>query len=327
MRRRSLLLAGAAGALLSAGRALAQHPGRIYRVGVLFGGGAEDSQLYLSALSERLSSYGFVEGRNLRFDHRIGHSGYTFDRNPASELLAAKPDALVAVLPVATQALQSVTATVPIIFAWVDEPVASRFVQSYAKPGGNITGVTNRFGELLVKRLELARDLLPGVKRVAVTYFASARYLIHAPPLRRAAAQLGIELIEIDIHTSWDQSVERAVSGGAEVIIPYAVFKAFGYGNHGKMVIRAALERLIPVIFAGAEMVEAGGLMSYGTNIVDDLRRGADLLARVLRGEEPAHIPVDQAARFELAVNLKTARAMGLTIPQSILLRANTVIE
>ncbi len=325
--RRQFLIA--TGALLAAPRTgRAQQPGRTYRLVALFGGGTDGIQLYRSALSERLSTHGFVEGRNLRIDHRAGHFAYAGGGDPRSELLAMKPDALFTLLPNATQAAQTVTRTVPIVFAWVADPVALGIVQSYANPGGNITGVTNRFGVLLVKRLELAHDLLPGVKRVAAIGYESSPYTLFSPPLRRAAAQLGIDLIEVDVSSrGWDYGVERAALRGAEVIVPVIRFTEAGRRGDGKLVVRAAAKRRIPVIFAGAEMVEAGGLMSYGTNLVDEVRRGADLLARVLKGEKPANLPVDQAARFELVVNLKTAKAIGITIPQSIMLRADRVIE
>ena len=310
--RRQFLIAATASFVAQFARA--QQPGRTYRVGALFSGDAEAMQLYRSALSERLSTRGFVEGRNLRIEHRSSGFGTAEAQNAVTALLALKPDALFILLVSGTRAAQSVTRTVPIVFAWVTDPVGSGLVQSYARPGGNITGVTNRYVELVVKRLEFARELVPGVKRVAVPWAVGLRYEEVAPPFRSAAKQLGIDLIEVDYRSAED-SVAFAAQRGAEVIIPFGQFAQSSYGAFGKQMARAALERRMPVIFAGSEMVEAGGLMSIGTNSVDDVHRGADLLARVLKGEKPANLPVDQAARFELAVNLKTARAIGLTIP------------
>ena len=322
--RRQFLIA--AGALLAAPRiGRAQQPGRTYRVGALFAGDSETRQLLRSALTERLSTHGFVEGGNLRIEYRFGFVGTTTNQNAVTALLAVKPDALFTVWTLPTQAAQRLTSTVPIVFTLVVDPIGSGLVQSYARPGGNVTGVTTRFAELFVKRLEFARELLPGVKRVAVTGAWGERYRLLVPPFRSAAKQLGVDLIEVDYRSAED-SVEFAARGGAEVIIPFDAF-AHGLRASGEQMVRAALERRMPVIFAGAEMVEAGGLMSYGTNTVDDVHRGAALLARVLKGEKPADIPVDQAARFELAVNLKTAKAIGVTIPHSIMLRADRVIE
>jgi len=324
MERRHFLIA--TGALLAAPRtSRAQQSGRSYRVGVVFGGGAVQLQLYRSALSERLSTHGFITGENLRIEYRFSRGGYSFGENPVRELLALKLDAFFTLLSQATKAAQTATRTVPIIFVWVADPVASGFVQSYAHPGGNITGVSNRFIELAVKRLDLARELVPNAKRVAVTYIVTPRY--ERLELRRAAEKLGMDLIELNLFESETDIVDRAMSDGADVIIPFDQFSALGYSAHGEQLVRSAFERRIPVIFAGRKMVELGGLMSYGTNLVDGVRRGADMLARVLKGEKPADLPVDQAARFELTVNLKTAKAIGLAIPPSILIRADRVIE
>jgi putative ABC transport system substrate-binding protein len=319
-RRRFLF---AAGGLLAA-PTFAQQSSRVYTVGVLFGLGAESMGIYRAALVERLAGHGYVEHRNLRVEARAAHLGTS--ATEVDELIRLQPDALLTCTTFATQTAQAVAGTTPIVFAWVADPVASKFVETYARPGGNITGVTNRFGELVVKRLELAHDLLPGAKRVAVVGVESPLYRFFASPMRRAAGQLGVELTELPAY-DWEASVEQAKTAGAAAIIVFAHFSAGGMQAIGKTVVKAALRERIPVIFAEAELVEAGGLVSYGTNPVDDIRRAADLLARVLKGEDPATIPVDQAARFELAVNLQTAKAIGITIPQSILLRADRVIE
>jgi len=278
---------------------------------------------YREALVERLAKHGFVEQRNLRVEARTGHFGYS---NSARELVALKPDALLTCTAIGTLDAKSVAGEIPIVFAWVADPVGSNFVQSYARPGGNITGVTNRFGELLFKRLELAHELLPSARRIAVINPESPLYRGLAVPMRRAAEKLGVELVEQPAY-DWARSVEQAKAAGATAVIPIADFTALGMRLSGEAVVKAALEHRVPVIFSGIEMVEAGGLASYGTNLVDDIRRAADLLARVLEGARPATIPVDQAARFELALNLKTAKAIGITIPQSILVRADRVIE
>ena len=321
--RRKFLFA--AGGLLAT-PVIAQQSSRVYRVGVLLGGGAEPMATYRAALVERLAEHGFVEHRNLRIEARIGAVSGVDDRARVRELVALKPDALLTCLTRGTLAAKEVAGSIPIVFTWVADPIAAKFVQSYARPGGNITGVTNRFGELLVKRLELAHELLPGAKRVAVLGVVNVVYPLLSPRLRRAAEQLGVELAEFNV-IDWGSSVEQAKVGGAAAVIPFAQFAAQGMRVSGESVVAAELEHRVPVIFAGSEMVEAGGLISYGTNIVDDVRRAADLLAQVLKGASAATLPVDQAARFELVVNLKTAKAMGIAIPQSILLRADRVIE
>lgn len=318
--RRDFLLA--AGGLLVA-PAFARQSSRVYTVGVLFGGAEESMAIYRAALVKRLAKHGFVEHRNLRIEARTSHFGFS---NTVRELVALKPDALLSCTTIGTLDAKGAAGSTPIVFAWVPDPTAAEFVHSYARPGGNITGVTNRFGELLIKRLELAREMFPTARRVAVSGFPVGEYGRLVAPLRRAAETLGVELVEFPPY-DWGACVEQAKAAGAAALIPIIQFTANGLHVSGEAVIKAAFEHRVPVIFAGAEMVEAGGLVSYGTNLVDDIRRAADLLARVLKGADPATIPVDQAARFELVVNLKTAKAIGITIPRSIVLRADRVIE
>ncbi len=285
-------------------------------------------ELYRTALRERLASHGFVEGRNLHIDAR-GAGYFHEDRDTVRAMVAAKADAIFTCSAGATEAALAATKSVPIVFTWVGDPVASGIVKSYAKPGGNVTGVSTRFQELTIKRLELAHELLPRAKRVAVVWFTagytgSEVFAGIAPDLRRTAAQLGIELLEIEAK-GWDAVFNEVVKAGAEAVLPFAWFGDSPVS--GEVVVRHANRLRIPTVFADAEMVDRGGLISWGTNLVDDLRRGADLLARVLKGAKPADLPVDQAARFEMVLNLKTAKAIGLAIPQTVLLRADRVIE
>jgi len=299
----------------------------MYRIGALFGGGAETAQRYRAAFVDRLASHGFVEGKNLEI--RYGPPTPTFSDSEqfVTAILALEPDAIFTCYTSATRGAQSATRTVPIVFSWVADPIVAKLVQSYAHPGGNITGVSTRWGELLVKRLELAHELLPNARRVAITWASGAQYERLAPPLRSTAKRLGIELIELGAPSGWEDSVARAANQGAEAVVPPVWFGIPGLREEGELMVRSALKHRMPVIFGGAEMVEAGGLVSYGTDVIVSLRRGADLLARVLRGERPADLPVDQTARFELVLNLRTAKAIGLKIPPSILLRADRVIE
>jgi putative ABC transport system substrate-binding protein len=331
-RRRFLI---AASALLAAGRTLAQQPGRQYRVGVLLGGGQEGMRRYTAALSGQLARLGFIQNQNLLIDvSPTGAFTGSFQQEEAlsavRELLERGPDALFTCLTLATRAAQKATQTVPVVFAWVSDPMAAGLVRSYSHPGGNITGVSNRFGELLIKRLELARELVPGIKRIAVIGYGTLGgpmgYEIFVRPLRSAASRAGIELLEF-VERPWVELVEQAAHEGAGAVIPVTVFAAEGDRLGGELVIGKARERRLPVIFAGAEMVEAGGLISYGTNLVDGIRRGADLLARVLQGTKPTDIPVDQTARFEMVLNLSAVKAIGLKIPASIMVRADRIID
>jgi len=322
-RRETLAALAALGAAPLALRA--QQPGRRYRIGILLPL-AEGAALRLPVIREHLAAQGFVEGRNLALDVRYART----DANAARDLVALKPDAIFAVAAAATHAAQAETKTVPIVFAWVPDPVLSGFVKDYARPGGNITGVSSRDYELAAKRLELLRDLLPAAKRVAVAGGlwdpASQTALRFA---RQAAQRLGFELIDWS-RTDWDweNEVQAAAAAGAQamfVLNSYAI--RIGDRFEAESAIRAAARFRMPAVFADTETVGMGALMSYATNLNDDLKRAIDLIVQILKGRSPSDIPVEQASRFELAVNLKTAKALGLKIPQSILLRADRVIE
>jgi putative ABC transport system substrate-binding protein len=328
MKRRALLVGGAASAALAATQGLAQRPARSYRIGVLIPMTPEMGDKYLLVLRDRLARHGFIEGRNLRIDAQFVRYGTRPNIEAARELLALKPDAIFACSTLVTQEVQAASATVPIVFAWVSDPVVSRIVKDYAKPGGNATGVTNRFFEITAKRLDLIRELLPAAKRVAVMTGVFDAVLEAAMVFaERAARQLGLELIRVATKGDWSKGIQTSLSARANTILVVTPFAIFGLRSWAEEVIRQSVTRRIPAVYAETETVEMGGLISYATNLSDDLRRGADLLARVLRGERPADLPVDQASRFELAVNLKTARAIGLAMPQSLVLRADRVIE
>jgi putative ABC transport system substrate-binding protein len=310
---------------------MAQQSGRTYRVGAIFGGGAANMTRYRSALLEQLARHGFVEGRNLVIDVRSGVEIYEWDRNAARELIAAKADALFTCLTRVTQAAQAESQALPIVFTWVSDPIEARLVKAYSRPGGNVTGVTNRFGELLPKRLELVRDLIPSAKRVAVVGSVGSRVYEAASlfgTLKKAAEQLGFELVMgLATPGGWQTELNVAIKTGIDAVIPFTNFAATGELVSGEEIVRYLHKHRIASVFAESEMVEQGALMSYGTNLIDDVKRGADLLVKVLKGSRPADLPVDQASRFELAVNMNTAKALGVTIPQSILVRADRVIR
>jgi putative ABC transport system substrate-binding protein len=322
-RRRILLLAAGAFGLAGPAGVWAQQIARSRRVGLLLPTERLAAER-LALVRERLARNGFVEGRNLAIDMRSPASWTEASWQAAvGSVLALKPDVLLTTTTLLTRAAQAATTSVPIVFTWVGDPVASGIVKEYGRPGGNATGVSLRYFELTAKRLELLRELLPAARRVA----ALSR-VWDDPPIaiawrnaQAAAGRLGIELLRLDIRIFPPKEVE------ADAFLILDPFGVFGVGSAMKAVIRYTVEQRIPAIFADTESVEAGGLMSYATNLHGDLRRGADLAARVLRGAKPAELPVDQASRFELAVNLGTARSMGVRIPQPLLLRADRVIE
>ncbi len=318
MRRRDFVAAGLAAPLL----ARAQRTDRRYRLGVLLPVDTSGPN-HLPVIRERLAALGFVEGRNIEIDVRYART----DPDAAQELLARKPDALLAATDDAVRVAQAATKSVPIVFTWVADPVLSGFVKTYARPGGNTTGVANRYYELTVKRLELLHELLPGVRRVGMTgrlHDAVGQTALRAA--QEAAKRLKIELI-ILIGFGGIEVVNSLVAAGAQADCNSANFAIAGDRYAAEVAVRARAQARMPAVFVETETVEVGGLISYSSSLGDELRRTVDLLAKVLRGAKPADLPVEQAARFELAVNLKTAKALGLKIPQAILLRADRVIE
>jgi putative tryptophan/tyrosine transport system substrate-binding protein len=328
MRRRTIVLGGAASAMLAAAGVRSQESGRVYRIGVLSPGSALTTGPYLDAFRELLAKHGFVEGRNLRIVSRVPVGGSQSALRMAEELAADKPDAMFACTTTLASATRAATNSIPVVFAWVGDPVRSSIVADYAKPGGNITGVSNRYFELTAKRLELVRELLPDATRVAMlTAFQEPVIEEGVKVAHRAAEALGIRIIYKIAGFDWRAGIDAAVQEGAQAISLLFPFFALGMRFTAEQVVQMVAERRIPAIFHDSETVEIGGLMSYGTNLVDDVRRGANLLVRVLRGERPGDLAVDQTGRFELVINLKTARAIGLKVPQSLLLRADRVIE
>lgn len=284
-------------------------------------------ELYRTALRERLAGHGYVEGKNLHIDARGAAGQFHEDREVVREMVAAKADAIFTLSVRPTAAAIAATKAVSIVFAQVGDPVIAGIVKSYAKPGGNVTGVSNRFQELTVKRLELARELLPKARRAAVFgNFSQEVTAAMLPALRKAASQLAFDLIESSsAGRGFEGAFNEAIKSGAEVMVPLHTFTDSPVT--GEVVVQHVNRQRMPTVFADAETVDRGGLISWGTNLVDDVHRGADMLARVLKGAKPADLPVDQSARFEMVLNLKTAKAIGLTIPQTVLLRADRVIE
>lgn len=324
-RRRRLVLA--ASALAAAPRAVSQQPTRSYRVGVICSFSPLTGQNYLAALRDRLAERGFVDGRNLTIEPKFSSSSRDHAQRSAQELIANKADALFVVTTTLTLGVQAATKTVPIVFAWVEDPVASGFVRDYANPGGNATGVTNRNSELFVKRLELLHELVPTANRVAVLAWAFHTNLENALRLAQPAAKrLGMELVRQPAPYGWASAVQSATQSGAQAMLVENALSLYWVQNHTQLLVDEALKRRFPVLHMDHEAVDLGGLVSYATNPIEELRRGADYLARVLNGASAATLPVDQAADFELALNLNTARAMGLNVPPAVLNRANRLV-
>jgi putative ABC transport system substrate-binding protein len=312
------------GLLLASPLGLAQRADKQYRVGVLLPV-AEAVTTRLPPIRERLATHGFIEGRNLVIEVRYALT----DPDAARDLVARKVDAILAFTTAAAQAAQLETKTIPIVFTWVADPVLSGLVKHLGRPSGNITGLTNRYYELTVKRLELLRDLLPAAKRVVAIGFLQDPVFARALSIAKTtASRLGFELLQrSDIGGDWNFAMETSVRSGAQAACVFWNFASQGLGFDAQNAVQAMAQKRIPAVWAETDMVEIGGLMAHATNLNDELRQAVDIVARVLKGSNPGEIPVEQASRFELSVNLKTAKLIGIKVPQSILLRADKVIE
>ena len=328
--RRKILIALGADALAPLASFAQQQPDKVRRIGMLLGWAENDpeAQLRAAAFKDRLAGLGWTEGRNLRIDVRWSAGDVDRASAFAKELVALRPEVIVSGTTPVTAALQRETRTIPIVFAVVSDPVGSGFVETLARPGGNITGFINLESTLIEKWLQLLKEIAPRVTRVAVMFNPqTAPYVeYYLRPLRAAAPKLGVQTFTAAVRSESD--IEEAVNklgaepgGGLIVMTDSYVFV------HRKSIIAVAARNKVPAMYYNANMVEEGGLISYGVDLVDLFRRAAVYVDRILRGAKPADLPIQLPTKFELIINLKTAKTLGVKIPQSILVRADRVIE
>jgi putative ABC transport system substrate-binding protein len=329
MQRRDFitLLGGAAAAWPLA--AMAQQRDRVRRIGVLMAGDENDPvwKTRLSAFTQALAGLGWTDGRNLRMDLRWGGGDVNRIKALAQELVGLQPDIILASSTPATAALQRETRTIPMVFGNVGDPVASGLVPRLDRPGGNITGFSAFEASLGGKWLELLSEIAPGLKRAAFMFDPDGGgQSILRPSLETAARSLKVALITAPVHS--DVEIEAAITalgrepGGGLVVIPGAFMTA-----HRAPIILTAARNSVPAVYNLSVYARDGGLLSYGVDQVDTFRGAATYVDRILRGEKPGDLPVQFPTKFPMVVNLKTAKALGLTVPQSILLRADEVIE
>jgi putative ABC transport system substrate-binding protein len=302
----------------------AEQPRTVPVVGILFAAAGPDDPL-IEALRRGLRELGYVEGQNIRFEFR-GAQGQD-DRLPrlARELVQLKVDVIFAGTAVSIRAAKQATSTIPIVALMHDQdPVTSGLIESFNRPGGNITGIYQRQQELAGKRLELLKEALPNLSTVAV--FWDACCAGELAELKRAARSLGIKLELIQLRAPYDFerafTIAKQKKAGAVIVM----FSAGFYVQRAR-IGTLALENGLPAMGQLRDLTEAGGLMSYGHETRDSFFRFAYFIDRLLKGAKPGDIPVEQVATFKLVVNLRTARALGLTVPQSVLLRADEVIR
>jgi ABC-type uncharacterized transport system substrate-binding protein len=305
----------------------AQAPGKVWRVAVLTGA-TQRSAAPPRALEQRLAELGYVEGRNLVIDFRT--AGGQLDRLPAlaAELVGLRPDVFVAVSTQSGIAAKNATQTIPIVLGAVGDPLGTGIVPSLARPGGNITGVSLLNAELGGKGLQLLKEAVPAASHVAVLW--NSRSPLHREVIRAATEaaaatlKVGLQFLDVrgtdDLPRAFDAITRQRVEG--LLVLPDAVTLA-----HRKPILDFAASRRLPALYPVREMVDEGGLMCYGGNLAESLREAADYVDKILEGATPGTLPIAQATKFDLYINLKTAKALGLTIPPALLLRADQVIQ
>ena len=305
--------------------AQAQQSGKIYRLGFLSSSSAE--ALPLSSFREGLRELGYVQGKNIAVEYRFAE-----DRNErlpglASELVRSKPDLIVTHGTLATRAAKQATSTIPIVMVSTGDPVGTGLVDSLARPGGNVTGLSNLDVGVAAKRLELLREAVPKLSRVAVLRNpASPSGVLQSNETEAAARSLGIEPQLVNVREPRElESAFAAIANarvGALTVIADPMFL-----SQQKQIANLAMTQRLPSVFARNENVEAGGLMSYGPTLTDLYRQAGTYVNKILKGARPADLPVEEPTRMYLVINRKTAKALGVTIPQQLLQRADQLIE
>ena len=306
----------------------AQPAKKVFRIGHLSGSGEAPSKAFVVAFSDGMRSLGYVEGRNFTLVERYAEG--TVDRLPAlaRELVGRSPDALLVSTTPGNLAAKAATSTIPIMMVLVADPVGAGIVSNLARPGSNITGITNIVAELAGKRLEILKEIVPAASRVAVLINPdSQNALPQMQSAESAARRLGIELRPVlEVRSAGDlekafEGARRARAAAAIRMIDPLVFIL------RKQTAALEVKHRLPIIYPSREDVEAGGLVAYGADIPGQYRQAAAYVDKILRGARPADLPIEQPTKFELVINMKTAKALGITIPQSVLFRADKVIE
>jgi putative ABC transport system substrate-binding protein len=309
--------------------ARAQQGDRVRRIGVLVGGDENDpvTKTHASAFTQALADLGWTDGRNVRMDRRWHGGDINRIGALARELVGSQPDIILTNGTPTTLALQRETRTIPIVFAGAGDPVAGGIVERLDRPSGNVTGFANYEAPLGGKWLELLSDIARGLKRAAIMFNPdTAPVSAHMPSFETAARSLKVEPIIAPVHS--DVEIETAIialgrePGGGLVVMPDVFTSA-----HREPIISAAARNKVPAVYGISFFPRGGGLLSYGPDPVDLYRRAASYVDRILRGAKPGDLPVQFPTKFEMVVNFKTAKALGITVPPSILLRATEQIE
>jgi putative ABC transport system substrate-binding protein len=322
IRRREFIftLGGAATAWPLAARA--QQGERMRRIGILWSSPPSANVERLQAFRQGLRDAGYVEGRDLVLEQRGAARGRADEPRLVAELIESKVDVIVTAGTSTTRAAKAAAGTLPIVMTFVSDPVGSGFIDGLARPGGHITGLTNLGPELSAKWIELLKELVPGASRIGVLYTSPVRIVVQQ--MERAAASAAVQLVPFEANS--DDAIEQGLSilrngqpAGLVVVLPPR--------SQVKTIVDFTLTNRLPTIYWWREYVQAGGLAYYGPNVQEMYRRAAAFVDKILKGEKPAGIPVEQPTKFELVINLKTAKTLGLVVPPTLLARADEVIE
>jgi putative ABC transport system substrate-binding protein len=327
MKRRAFmkLFGGAAAVWPIAARA--EQPSRMWRVGYLSSSPA--TNVFARSLFEvfrlRLQELGYVEGRNLILDVRRADGDYARLPGLAAELVSLRPDVFVAIATHAITAAQKATSSIPVVFIVEGDPIGNGFVKSLAKPGGNITGLSSMNRDLAAKSLELLLLVVPAAKRVAVLMSDNRLHALQIQDIHGPAQKLGLKIMRVTAIAPPDleEGFAKIETEKCDGLIVLADSNVAQY----RRIVDLAAKTRIPAIYQVSAFARMGGLLSYGTDFMDLFRRGAVHVDRILKGAAPAELPVEQPTKFELLINLKTAKALGFSMPDSLLVRADEVIE
>jgi len=328
-KRRNLVIALGASAILLPLHSLAQQQGKVWRVGFLSQRGRPDSleSGVFGEFRRGMRDFGYVEGKNLEIEWRFADSRFQQLPDLAAELARLRVDVIVSVGTAATSAAQKATTTIPIVMATAPDPVGSGFVASLARPGGNITGLSNLATDLGPKHLEMLLGLAPGLSRVAILMNpANQSHVVTQKNVQTAAQKTKVKILAFEARTV--PEIEKAFSAmvkekaGAVIVARDGLFT-----QQDRQIAELAAKHRLPTISGHWEFVEAGGLISYGQNNAEHYRRAAMFVDKIFKGAKPSDLPVEQPTKFELFVNRKIAKSLGLTIPQSMLITTDKVIE
>ena len=326
-RREFIILVSSAATLPLAAKA--QQAGGIRRIGVLMGLAADDpeSQARLAAFAQGLQQLGWTIGQNLQIDYRWGAGNIDNMRKHATELVALAPEVILAHSSAAVAPLLAASRSVPVVFTLVADPVGAGFVNSLARPGGNVTGVTNFEYSMSGKWLELLKEIAPHVKQAAVLRESA----IAAGPgqfgaIQTAAPTLGVDVRPVDVHDA--HQIERDITAFAQHSNAGLIVTGSPAASvHRDLIIGLSARHRLPAVYNSGFYANSGGLLAYGPDFIDQFRRAAGYVDRILKGEKPAELPVQAPTKYKLVINLKTAKALSLTVPPTLLARADELIE